>query len=72
MNSANQKILEKKSSQRSAKKRYLYSHEYRDQKNGGKKREKKIFPEAHRFHKQTTMEKNRLKKVRKNVFLINT
>jgi len=43
MNSANQKILEKKSSERSAKKRYLYSHEYRDQKNGGKKRAKQIF-----------------------------
>ena len=32
------------------------------------KTQKKIFPETHRFRKQTTMEKNRLEKVRKHVF----
>ena len=36
-------MLEKKSSEKSAKKRFLYSHEYRDQKMGGKKRAKQIF-----------------------------
>ena len=35
----------------------------------GEKTQKKIFPETHRFRKQTTMEKNRLEKVRKHVFL---
>ena len=33
----------KKSSGKSAKTRFLYTHEYRDQKMGGKKREEKIF-----------------------------
>jgi len=37
-------------------------------KNGGKSREK-FFPETHSFRKQTTMEKNRLEKVRKHIFL---
>jgi len=41
-------------------------------KNGGKKRELKIFPETHRFLKQTTMEKNRQGKVRKHVFYKHT
>jgi len=41
-------------------------------KNGGKKREKKNFPETHTFHNQTTMEKNRLEKVRKLVFYKHT
>ena len=41
-------------------------------KNGGKKREKKIFPETYRFRKQTTMEKNRQEKVRKHVFYKHT
>ena len=36
----------KKSSLKSAKKRFLYSHEYRDHKMGGKTRET-IFPETH-------------------------
>jgi len=33
----------KKSSRKSAKTRFLKTHEYRDQKMGGKKREKKLF-----------------------------
>jgi len=40
------KMLGKKSSVKIAKKRFLYSHEYRDQKNGGKKCAKQIFPET--------------------------
>ena len=39
------KMLGNKSSHKSAKRRFLYSYEYRDQKMGGKKRET-IFPET--------------------------
>ena len=39
-------MLEKNSSEKSAKNVFLYSHEYRDQKMGGKTRET-IFPETH-------------------------
>ena len=39
-------MLGKKLSQNTAKTRFLYSHEYREQKMGGKKRET-IFPEKH-------------------------
>ena len=52
-----------------AKTRFFYKHMNIVTKNGGKKFEKKIFPETHRFRKQKTMEKNRLEKVRKHVFL---
>ena len=41
-----EKMLGKKSSKKSAKNISLYSHEYRDQKKGGKTRET-IFPETH-------------------------
>jgi len=41
-------------------------------KNGGEKREKKIFPETHVYREQKTMEKNRLGKVRKQVFYKHT
>ena len=44
---------------------FFYKHMNIVTKNGGKKREKNFFPETHRFLKLTTMEKNRLKKVRK-------
>ena len=37
------KKFEKKTSERSAKKRFLYSHEYRDEKMGGTKRPKQFF-----------------------------
>jgi len=37
----------KKSSVKIAKKRFLYSHEYRDQKNGGEKMRETIFSETH-------------------------
>jgi len=36
-------MLRKKSLEKSAKTRFLYSHEYRDQKMGGKEREKQFF-----------------------------
>ena len=41
-----QKMLRKKSYVKSAKKRFLYSHEYRDQKMGGEKMRETIFPET--------------------------
>ena len=41
------KMLGKKSSQKSEKERFLYSHEYRDKKMGGKKTRERIFPETH-------------------------
>jgi len=37
-------------------------------KNGGEKSEKKFLPESYVYREQKTMEKNCLKKVRKNVF----
>ena len=49
----------------------FYKHMNIVSKNGGRKREKKIF-QKHRFRKQTTMEKNRLEKVRKHVFYKHT
>ena len=45
-NSASKNMLGKKSSPNISKKRFLHSHEYRDQKMGGKTRET-IFPETH-------------------------
>ena len=41
------KNVEKKSTQKREKKRFLYSHEYRDKKMGGKKTRERIFPETH-------------------------
>ena len=41
------KNVGKKSSQKSEKKRFLYRHEYRDKKMGGKKTRERIFPETH-------------------------
>ena len=40
-------MLGKKSSEKSAKNVFLYSHEYRDQKMGGGKTRETIFPETH-------------------------
>jgi len=40
-------MLGKKLSQKSEKKRFLYSHEYPDKKMGGKKTRERIFPETH-------------------------
>ena len=45
-NSGSKKCWEKNRRKKSAKKVFLYSHEYRDQKMGGKTRET-IFPETH-------------------------
>ena len=41
------KNVGKKSSGKSAKNVFLYSHEYRDQKKGGNKTHETVFPETH-------------------------
>jgi len=47
----------------------FYKHLNIVTKNGGKKtREKKIFPETHRFRNETTMEKIVLKKCENTIF----
>ena len=50
---------------------FIYSHEYRDQKIGTKKMQETIFPEKHE-ECEKKVRKNRRKKVRKNVFYIQT
>jgi len=61
------KKCEKNLSEKLRKKRFLYAHEYGNQKMGGKTR-KTIFPETHQHSEQKSWEKNRHKKVRKNIF----
>ena len=60
-------MLRKNSSEKSAKNVFLYSHEYRDQKMGGKTRET-IFPR----NTGIVLEKNLRKNVRKTFFYIHT
>jgi len=50
-------MLGKKLSQKSAKNRFLYSHEYRDQKMGGKTRET-IYPETQQIVRTNNVWKN--------------
>ena len=64
-------MLGKKSSEKSAKNVFLYSHEYRDQKMGEKTRET-IFPETLNSASKKCWGKNRRKKVRKTFFYIHT
>ena len=61
-------MLEKKSSEKSAKNVFLYSHEYRDQKMGGK-RAKQLYQKHTNSASKKCWGKNRRKKVRKTVFL---
>ena len=62
-------MLGKKSSEKSAKNVFLYSHEYRDQKIGGIKREK-LFLQKHTISaSKKCLKKNRRKKVRKRFFV---
>ena len=59
-------MLRKNSSEKSAKNVFLYSHEYRDQKIGGTKREI-LFLQKHTISaSKKCLEKNRHKKVRKH------
>ena len=61
-------MLGKKSSQKSAKKLFLYSHEYRDQKMRKKKHAKQFFHKHTNSARKICWGKNRWKKVRKHVF----
>jgi len=53
-------------------KRFLYSHEYRDHKKAGKKSGKQFFQKHTNSASKKCWGKNRLIKVRKNVFYIQT
>ena len=66
------KNVGKKSSEKSAKNVFLYSHEYRDQKMGGKKRAKQFFQKHTNSTSKKCWEENRRKKVRKTFFYIRT
>ena len=63
-----QKTMEKKSYGKSAKTRFLWKHEYRDQKMGGGKNARKIFSKNTRILRLLNDGKNRLENVRKHVF----
>ena len=65
-NSASRKCWEK-TPQKIPKKRFLYSHEYRDQK-WGEKRAKQYFQKHTNIARKICWGKNRWKKVRKHVF----
>ena len=65
-------MLEKKSSEKSVKNVFLYSHEYRDQKMGGTKCAKQFFQEHTNSANKKCLGKNRRKKVRKTFFYIHT
>ena len=59
-------MLGKKSYQKSAKTRFLYSHENRDQKMGGGVSAKLFFQKQRNSASKKRWEKNRLEKVRKH------
>jgi len=65
-------MLGKKSSEKSAKKVFLYTHQYRDQKMGGGEKRETIFPETTDSASKKMLGKNRRKKVRKSFFYIHT
>ena len=65
-------MLGKKSSEKSAKNVFLYSHEYRDQKMGGKKSAKQFFQKHTNNANKKCWGKNRRKEVRKTFFFIHT
>jgi len=62
-------MLGKKSSEKSAKNVFLYSHEYRDEKMAGTKRSKQFFQKHTNNARKKFCGKNRRKKVRKNFFI---
>ena len=65
-------MLGKKRRKKVGKTFFLYSHEYRDQKMGGKKRAKQFFQKHTNSASKKCWEKNRRKKVRKTFFYIHT
>jgi len=62
----------KKSSENSAKKVFLYSHEYHDQKMGGIKRAKQFFQKPKNSASKKCWGKNRRKEMRKTFFYFHT
>ena len=62
-------MLGKKSSQKSAKNLFLYSHEYRDQKMGGKKHAKQSFQKHTNSARKICWGKNRWKKCENPFFI---
>ena len=62
----------KKIVSKSEKTPFLYSHEYRDQEMGGKKRVKQFSQKHTNSASKKFWENNRFKKVRKHVFYIHT
>ena len=65
-------MLGKKLLEKSAKTRFLYSQEYRDQKIGGKKARNNFSRNSTNSASKKCEEKNRQKKVRKNGFYNHT
>ena len=65
-------MLVKKSSGKSAKYVFLYSHEYRDQKKRGEKSAKQFFQKHSNSASKKCWGKNRRKEVRKTFFNIHT
>ena len=65
------KNIGKKSFGKSAKKRFLYSHKYRDPK-GGEKRAKQFFQKHTNSARKKCGKKDRREKVRNNDFYIHT
>ena len=65
-------MLGKKSSEKSAKNFFLYSHEYRELKMGGKKLAKQLFQKHTNSASKKFWGNNRRKKVRKSFFYIHT
>ena len=65
-------MLGKKSSEKSEKNVFLYSHEYRDQKIGGEKSAKQFFQKYTNSASKKCWGKNRRKEVRKTFFNIHT
>ena len=62
-------MLGKKSSEKSGKNFFLYSHEYRDQKIGGTKRAKLFLQNPTISASKKCLEKNRRKKCEKRFFI---
>ena len=65
-------MLGKKLSEKLRKNVFLYSHEYRDQKMGGKKLAKQFFQEHTNSASKNCLDKNLRKIVRKTFFYIHT
>ena len=65
-------MLGKKIVGKKCEKRFLYSHEYRDQKMGGTKRAKQFFQKHTNSASKKCLRKNRRKKLRKTFFYIPT